>query len=387
MHNEFETLHAATNAELAGPPEGPLEQRQRLPTLDILRGFALLGILLLNIEDFAGHEVLFDIPFGLAKPAFVGWHAHLDYIIVTATWLLAEGRMRILFSILFGAGTILLTERIQESSGLRRSASIFYRRNLWLLAFGLFHGMVLWFEDILVDYAISAIVVLYPLRRLSGRSLIVVGLLVSVPGGIISGFRGWHIVDTISAGERLGAARQAGPSATSQHALLPGLASGKQKVDPVAMTQTLREGRLGFIDGLPHRRAQWVSLMKYKFGSFRISEWLGAMIGGMGLHKCGYLTNKRSLRDYALVALVGYAIAVPIVLTGLWQVYRAHFTEAAVAKWILIPYSLQVIAGALANMSVLLLLIRYKPSASIFRALSAVGRTAFTNYMLTTIVC
>ncbi len=158
MPSSFEVLPASTPEELAGPLELPLQLAQRLPTLDILRGFALLGILLLNIETFAGSETVFDLPIGLAKPAFVGWHAHLDYAIVIANWIFAEGKMRILFSMLFGAGTILLTERIEQRSGPVRSRSIFFRRNLWLLLFGLFHGIVLWHGDILVDYAATALV-------------------------------------------------------------------------------------------------------------------------------------------------------------------------------------------------------------------------------------
>jgi hypothetical protein len=70
-----EVLPADTPEELAGPPEAPIRWEQRFPTLDVLRGVALLGILMLNIEDFAGHEALWDFPVGLLKPAFVGWHA------------------------------------------------------------------------------------------------------------------------------------------------------------------------------------------------------------------------------------------------------------------------------------------------------------------------
>jgi uncharacterized protein len=295
--------------------------------------------------------------------------------------------MRILFSMLFGAGAVLLTERIEKQSGIRRSASIFYRRNLWLLAFGLFHGIVLWFGDILVDYSVLALVFLYPIRNASVRTLIAFGLLVSIPGGIFGGFQGWHILDRMKAGKQLDPAQQAGASATPEQRNLLDSAAKKHRNASVAMAETLRQGRLGFVDGWSYRRSQWISLITYKFESFRILEWFGAMIIGMGLYKSGYLANKRRVREYVLVASVGYAIAFPIVLVGLWQAYRACFTEAAVAKWLLIPYSLQVDAGALGNLSVLLLFIRYKSTASLCRPLAAVGRTAFSNYLLTTLAC
>ena len=69
---DSETLPSGSPEELAGPAEAPVKIGQRLPTLDILRGVALLGILMLNIEDFAGSEGLSDIPVGLAEAAFVG---------------------------------------------------------------------------------------------------------------------------------------------------------------------------------------------------------------------------------------------------------------------------------------------------------------------------
>jgi hypothetical protein len=94
---------------------------------------------MLNIEDFAGSEGLSDIPIGLAKAAFVGWHAHIDWTIVILKWLFCEGRMRGMFSMLFGAGIILLTERIEQRAGSGRARAIYYRRNAWLLFFGLFH--------------------------------------------------------------------------------------------------------------------------------------------------------------------------------------------------------------------------------------------------------
>src|ERR1700742_4145018 len=168
----IETLPPGTPEEEAGPAEAPVRQARRLPTLDVLRGVALLGILMLNIEDFAGLEGLWDIPVGLIRPAFTGWHTGLDYTILTLKWLFAEGKMRSMFAMLFGAGVVLMTERLEKRSGAGRTTNIYYRRNLWLLVFGLCHGFILWFGDILVDYATIALVILYPLRRLSARLLL-----------------------------------------------------------------------------------------------------------------------------------------------------------------------------------------------------------------------
>lgn len=162
-------LPPGTPEEFAGPSLAPVRLSQRFPTLDCLRGFALLGILMMNIDDFAGPEGMWDIPIGMPKAAFTGWHAHLDIVLVTLRWLFGEGRMRSLFSMLFGAGVVLLTERLEGRRPGHSPAGIYYRRNLWLLLFGLCHGFLIWWGDILVDYSVMALVFLYPLRRLSTR--------------------------------------------------------------------------------------------------------------------------------------------------------------------------------------------------------------------------
>ncbi len=64
---------------LSSAPQGPVERKSRFLTLDVLRGFAMLGILTVNIESFAGPESVHDVPLGMALPAFTGGHTHLDH--------------------------------------------------------------------------------------------------------------------------------------------------------------------------------------------------------------------------------------------------------------------------------------------------------------------
>ncbi len=134
---------AAGTGELAGAVPAPLARGQRIEALDVLRGFALLGILVMNIEDFSGPQTLHDIPVGVAKAAFVGWHAHLDLLILTIKWMFFEGKMRALFATLFGAGCVLLTQRIERRAP-QSAADIFLRRGMWLALFGLIHGTLIW---------------------------------------------------------------------------------------------------------------------------------------------------------------------------------------------------------------------------------------------------
>jgi len=111
------------------------------------------------------------------------------------------------------------------------------------------------------------------------------------------------------------------------------------------------------------------------------------MITGMGLYKAWILTNRRPAREYVLLALGGYAVSSLLVLTGLWHMYRDGFTAVADARWMSIPYTTEVVAAVFANASVLLLLVRSGRLRWVFYPLSAVGRTAFSNYILTSLIC
>ena len=125
-----------------GLVETPTAISERLPALDVLRGFALLGILMLNILAFASpanihHDISLD---GISG----GPHQRLNLVLMFVQWMFFEGKMRALFAVLFGAGSVLLLRRIENRAGAGRAADIFHRRNLWLLAFGLVHGVLIW---------------------------------------------------------------------------------------------------------------------------------------------------------------------------------------------------------------------------------------------------
>ena len=106
-----------TEEELAGPPPevvAPVRQQERVSSVDTLRGFALMGILIMNICDFAyGVCGTMPIRWGRSIQASSGPHWKVNTAAWFLRWVLAEGKMRGLFSLLFGAGVILLTQRAE----------------------------------------------------------------------------------------------------------------------------------------------------------------------------------------------------------------------------------------------------------------------------------
>ncbi len=376
--------------ELAGPVEGPVTRGERLVALDVLRGFALLGILAVNVENFAGPESLHDVPMGLARAAFTGWHAHLDLAILTLKWLFVEGKMRGMFAMLFGAGTVLLTERIERRGRPARAADIFLRRNMWLVLFGLIHGTLIWAGDILFGYGMIGLLFLFPLRHVAPRRLVGFGMAIWLVGGTLGLANFEHAAAVVQDGNQLLAARrveQAGQVPTSQQRAVLAAASERQRMEPAATAQAVQEGRQGYLASIPGRTAGYLALYASVFTSGFFTEVLGAMMAGMGLYKLGFLSGRRSTRTYLITAIAGYAISMPIVLAGIWHASRLGFTTAAVLEWMDLPYFTETIPATLANASVLLLLIRVGRLRPVLDRLGAVGRTAFSNYILTSLIC
>lgn len=373
---------------ISGYASAPTPETHRIAALDFLRGVALLGILVLNIALFSGPHSLHDIPIGTVKPAFVGWHAHLDMIILMIEWAFFEAKMRGLFSILFGAGCVLLTERLERKG--QPAADIFLRRNIWLALFGLLHGTLIWGGDILLSYALCALLFLYPLRHVASRTLIVTGFAIWLIGGT------WSVAQYLNVPAAIRAEalhQQAVVDQAAGHTLsqaeIDSLAKWNQakKEAAAAPAKAVRLRTKPYLDGLQRRANDYLDEVIADFRSGLFLPLVGCMMIGMGLYKIGFLSGMLSTRTYLRVALLGYAVCLPIVIVGLWQASRSGFSRGETMKWVFLPYTLEQAAGTMANTAFLLLLFKSGLVRYIVAPLKAVGRTAFSNYILTSLIC
>ena len=148
----------------------------RIVQLDLIRGVALLGIFVINITLFA-HSETGQIEFyrQLAEyfPSMESGlgsflYGHLMLTTYSLIQALFSQKMMTLFSFLFGASIILITEKIDQKGA--NPLSVFYRRNFWLMVMGALHLLV-WYGDILFVYALAGFL-LYPLRKLRANTLI-----------------------------------------------------------------------------------------------------------------------------------------------------------------------------------------------------------------------
>ena len=177
------------NEEIAGPvttsPPQSVPTVSRASTCSAVSPCSAFCVL--NIDDFGNPSPVHDIPVGTPIDNFSGPHAYLNLALLLIKWMFFEGKMRGLFSMLFGAGVILLTSRA-ERRGSTNIADIYTRRNLLLLCFGVIHACFIWGGDILFDYGFQALLFLYPARKLKPKTLLWLGTFLSLVVSTIGGF-------------------------------------------------------------------------------------------------------------------------------------------------------------------------------------------------------
>ena len=148
-----------------------LNPSTRITTIDVIRGVAVLGILLLNVQTFA-------MPFeAYTNPTVYGDLEGLNYWVWYFTSLLGDQKFMTIFSMLFGTGLILFTDRLEQTG--RPAVALHCRRMGWLLLIGLLHAYLIWYGDILVSYAICGLVVIW-MRKLPSLWMLLIGIMLLI---------------------------------------------------------------------------------------------------------------------------------------------------------------------------------------------------------------
>lgn len=143
----------------------------RYQSIDAVRGFAVLGILLMNIVGMGMPA------FAYIDPTYFGGSHGADLWTWAINNVLTDGKMRGLFTILFGASTVLIAQRAED--GKPGPMETHYRRMFWLFIFGMVHAYLFWWGDILVCYALAGLFI-FPVRKLDPKLLIAMGAAILV---------------------------------------------------------------------------------------------------------------------------------------------------------------------------------------------------------------
>ena len=310
---------------------GPVRESGRITSLDLIRGVAVLGILLMNAVSFR----FGDAPYlNLSAGGSETW---LDWCVGIFGEVFVDQKFMGLFSLLFGAGMILFIDRAVEKG--KRAVLLNLWRNALLLLIGVLHFMV-WDGDVLMAYAISS-VFLIALRKLPNRALISIGAVVFV----------------LSIGLALLAQNMADTTDVS----LSGIWKPGEVSDDASSEAVMGVFMLGFL-----LRAT------------------GLILVGAGLYRAGFMNGGLPTGTYRLTAIIGLAIGLPLAAAGVIVTAVSDYSRE-IAFIGQIPNTFGTIPASLGYMS-LIILWNNGADNRLKRRLRAVGRMALTNYLTQTVL-
>jgi len=343
------------------------EAPPRIATMDIVRGVAVMGILAMNIVAFA-------MPFqAYMNPRAYGTEGDADFVSWVVSFIFIDGKMRGLFSFMFGASMLLVIERA-EARG-ESAASAHFRRMIWLLVFGLLHFYLIWFGDILAGYAMIGMVA-WLFRHLPPRRLIIGGcVLVLVQMLVFAGLAGAAVMLREAA---------SAPGATAeivkqwQELRVEFDVPSAQKLSEIL---SLHRGDYG---GLVTDRVVRQGAAPFT-GIFLFGwETLGYMVLGMAALKTGFFRGTWSLAAYRKAVLIGFGIGIPAYALLAWVIAKEGFSVPmifAVVMAATTPFRLLMIVATGA-----LIILMTRNGGALVDRIAAAGRTAFTNYLGTSIL-
>lgn len=343
---------------------------RRIESLDFIRGCALFGILIMNIVGM-GLGPAYD------NPTVMGGDTGINLWTWFTVNVAFEGTQRGLFSILFGAGVILFTARPD-------STDAYFRRNLWLIAFGLINAWVLlWVGDILYFYGLTALF-LFAFRHLPGRKLLGLGVAAFLLGAAWSGLETYNMLklhERATAAETVAAADR-----TEEQKKLIEEWKEQSRGAPTAeaVARLKRENQAGYASALVARapriaNAQSWEAYRYFFDIF------GMMMIGMGLFKLGVLTLEAPTRTYLAMMAGGYAIGIPLNLyEANWLM--SHGFSGLARHEAAITYDFARLAQTMGHLGLLGLFLKSGLLPWLRTSMAAVGRMALTNYLTHSVV-
>jgi uncharacterized protein len=372
---------APAPARPAAPiPLEPVAAPERLAAVDVLRGVALLGILVMNIYAFALPSAAYF------NPLVWGGDRGADIWTWIVTHLLFDQKMMTIFSMLFGAGLVLLDQRSAARGA--KLGGVYYRRVLVLLAFGLLHAYLLWYGDILYNYAVCGLL-LYLFRRVRPRWLIAVGAGLIVAAALsYTAMGGFFTLARQSAGEAA-AARAAGRTPTEfqqeMEKTWPEI-EAEFNPSPAELQRQIQVHR-GPWSGIFVDRLKLVLQIQI-FMTLMYLTWRlgGIMLVGMALMKLDVFSARRYPAFYRRLMLVGYGLGFPLVGLGMWDLFRTRFDF--VHEFLVGGHYNEVgsLLVALGHVGLIMRLYQAGVWSALQARLAAVGRMALTNYLAQTVI-
>ena len=361
----------------------PVRGKARIDVLDMMRGFAILGIFFMNIPFQAA-----SVSSQFADIRLLGW-TPADQVSWATIQILLEGTQRCLLEFLFGAGMMVIAAKAMDPDGPVAIADLYMRRTMWLLLFGAIDiFVVLWVGDILSVYAVAGLF-LFPFRTLGPRLLLGLGLsfaLVTAVGGAFDYAGRAALVEQVATAQQHKAAN-APLTKTDQKAMaewqqkLDRFKPSKENAKKIADEQKAHQrGLSGYAELM---WGQWVEF--FWLGGFfwlTVIEALCAMLIGVAMWKWGIIQGQRSALFYLVLGALAYGFGI----TARWMGAQEIMAFSPMPKTIWITAELARLAVGLGHLALFNFLVKSRIGWLILSPLRAAGRTAFSLYFIEQII-
>ena len=330
----------------------PVRTEDRLHYMDVLRGFAVMAIFIVNIKG------MFQ-PFAYYMNASL-WTAANDEMIAVLQAIFVDNKWRTIFTALFGAGLVLISEKADKAG--TTSGGRLRRRLFFLLIFGLIHLIGIWTGDILTIYALAGFVAMLFRNMPLGKLTIWMAVILVIGTAWAGGF------STL-------------PAFIDEFAVKMG---GKMwGLDPEMLAKEREIFMGGPIDHVAYRGMSSIGFLVFYFllGGFGLAT-VGIMLAGMVLFKSGFLKGQWSVKTYLIIAV--------LFLGGTWAVEYHRISGIVASGWNFETSSLYTplaivmgLTGAFGYAALIGLLVRLGIK---FSPVAAAGRMAFTNYIACSLI-
>lgn len=398
-------ISAVSAAIPASEPSRPVAESDRLMAMDIARGFALLGIFMVNIQTFAEPFGRFMAPTPEPGGALTTLCFYLERIF-------CEGKFYPLFSMLFGMGMMLQMASVDSRGG--RFVPLYLRRLFVLMVIGFLHATLLWYGDILFTYSICGLI-LFLCRRASGRTLLIAGIIMvgasTLLGGAFGamGALGNHrpapVASVAESSEPVDSDDAVAPAQTAESSKEVELNDFDRLAQTSPFVRWLQAYQRGEIKGGPDDPLYMeLETRAYREGGFwdamgfRVSTWLFFLVFlffGMGWHIAGMFFIGAAFIKFGLLGPGGAAWRARLLVIGLLvglpgSVIAAFVPHAGLgflgaAVMVMLGFA----CGPLLSILYLMLAARLAESGralALASTLASTGRMALTNYLMQTIV-
>lgn len=328
----------------------------RIDSLDLIRGVAILGILIMNITSFSQIGMAYINPtLGAGIDGVNGW-------LHSFAFLFADMRFMSMFSILFGAGMMLFVQNI-EQKGLK-PVKYHYKRMFLLLGFGLIHAHLIWMGDILVPYAICGCLVFLIRNWSSARLVFAASILFMVP--IVMNLLTYYALSPQELGE------------------IYGPIWNPEAIDIAKEIQAYQSSYLGQMEV---RSEGAHALETFLFVSEGLWRYSAMMITGIILFRLDWFKGNKGSVYYLRLGLVFLTLGSVISAYGL---YLSNELQWPGGWSMTIGHQFTYIASFIMALSYIFILVCWSTcslGSRIQNLLKKVGRMAFTNYILSSVVC